>query len=284
MRIRYIILAHQLPSQVVRLVRRLMTPDAVFYLHWDRRSPDADLNRILSDLDAACHVEPLRRHACHWGTFSIVAATLEGIAAACAGGPFDRLVLLSGQDYPIKSAHAIESFFGAQPDRSFVHRLPLPKADWPDGGWDRIRLKWEHRDGAPEGVLHAVAGPPRTFPDGLHPHGGAQFWAMTGELARFVHEFSESHPEALAFFEHVFAPDEIYIQSVVASWPRPEDITNDTLHFLEWRRPGNVLLMSDVRNLAAARHLFARKFDARVDGAVFDAIDEQLLGVAPQHA
>ena len=38
-----------------------------------------------------------------------------------------------------------------------------------------------------------------------------------------------------------------------------------------------MLLAGDFGNLAATYHLFARKFDTRVDATVLDLIDEQLL-------
>src|SRR5215831_2771948 len=114
MRLIYIILAHHLPIQTIRLVRRLAGPDSRFLIHWDRRSPDDDLRAILKELKHKCDVTPLPRHACYWGAFSIVAATLEGIDVACADPRgFERLILLSGQDYPIKSRAAIKAFFAS---------------------------------------------------------------------------------------------------------------------------------------------------------------------------
>jgi Core-2/I-Branching enzyme len=276
----YIILAHHLPDQVIRLVKRLETHQSTFLIHWDRRSSDSQLKSILARLDG-CDVAALPRHACYWGTFSIVAATLEGIRAACASPRgFDRLILLSGQDYPIKPAGFRDAFFRAHAGQSFVHHMPFPNADLPNGGWSRIQLKWERRPDAPDRVFQPVLDEfetVRDFPMGLEPHRGAQFWVMTEEAARYVHEFTNRHPEVLAFFEHVFVPDEIYFQTVLASSGLAQKIQNDTAHFLEWKRPGNVLVSSDLENLQQTYHLFARKFDSTVDPHIFDLIDETIL-------
>jgi hypothetical protein len=52
---------------------------------------------------------------------------------------------------------------------------------------------------------------------------------------------------------------------------------NETLHFVKWSRPEKILTVGDLDELTAIPHLFARKFDTRVDAKVLDLIDDQLL-------
>jgi Core-2/I-Branching enzyme len=281
MRLVYIILAHQLPDLTVRLVRRLATPQSTFLVHWDRRSPDHGLEFILKELVPDCDVRALQRHACHWGTFPIVAATLEGVKVACAeANSFDRLILLSGQDYPIKTSDMMADFFRRYADRSFIQHVPFPKPDWHRGGWDRVRLRWELPAGADGAVMEPVPVEPmasRPFPEGLRPYGGTQFWALTEEAARYVHEFTDRYPDIARFFEEVFVPDEIYFQTVLACSPVAETLENDALHFVKWNRPGKVLVSADIDALEKTPHLFARKFDRRIDAQLLDLVDDRLL-------
>lgn len=278
--IAYIVLAHRFPEQVVRLIDRLASDQSRFYLHWDATSRDDELQMILQRLDSLADVRPVRRIPCHWGTYSILEATLEGVRAACSdNGSFDYLVLLSGQDYPIKPSAAIQDFFSKSNGRSYVHHVPFPKPDWDLGGWPRI-----HRRHYPPGTFAGVRGrlvsrwlPRRSFPASIQPHGGAQFWALSSQDAGYLEEFSRNNPRVLRFFKHVFVPDEIYIQSVMGSSPMRDNLTNDCLHFLEWQRPGNVLLASDLPSLRRSPYLFARKFEMSVDPEVFDLIDAELL-------
>ena len=52
----------------------------------------------------------LKRHTCYWGDFNIVKATCEGIKEIVKSGiNFDYAILLSGQDYLIKSTTQIET-------------------------------------------------------------------------------------------------------------------------------------------------------------------------------
>lgn len=108
-RIAYLILAHKAPSHLVRLVTRLQGPECTFVIHLDGKS-------VGPDWDEAC--EKLRqpnilwaeRIDCEWGDFSLVQATLNAIGKLYASvRPFDFAVLLSGQDYPVKSNGYIES-------------------------------------------------------------------------------------------------------------------------------------------------------------------------------
>ena len=109
MRIAYVILAHQLPEQLVRLVRRLDSPGALFLVHINRRSDDAIYRVARAGLAELDNVVFLRRHKLYWGAFGHVRATIEGLDELYRrSAQFDYVALLTGQDYPIKPASAIE--------------------------------------------------------------------------------------------------------------------------------------------------------------------------------
>jgi core-2/I-Branching enzyme len=278
LRLAYVILAHQLPEQLVRLVRRLDGSETTFLLHVDRRADDAVLATARAEL-VQPNVTFLPRIPCHWGTWSIVEATLSGIHRALrADAPFDYLVLLSGQDYPIKTRAEIETALGQAEGRSFVHHVPLPKPDWPEG-LGRVE-RWHYPPGLRNRLLERARNrwsAPRRVPSGLALHGGAQFWGMSREAAQYVDDFTARNPEVVRFFHHVHVPDEIYFQTVLASSPLRSRLICDTLHFLEWYRRPPILGADDLDALAATYYLFARKFDLRVDGEVLDLIDQRLL-------
>ena len=56
----------------------------------------------------------------HWRGFGHVSATLKGIADALEHRPdFDYVVLLTGQDYPLRSPRRLERVLGRAEGRSF---------------------------------------------------------------------------------------------------------------------------------------------------------------------
>ena len=56
----------------------------------------------------------------------------------------DHVVLLSGQDYPIKPNAYIEDFLAAGSESSFFMHFPLPTANWSHGGMRRF-CDWHFR-------------------------------------------------------------------------------------------------------------------------------------------
>src|SRR3954466_12313770 len=110
MKIGYIITAHTLPDQLVRLVRRLESDNSRFFIHVDGRAPDEVMSVVNRELAGRADVQLVRRHRVHWASFSQLQAVLEGVRALLAWPePLDYGVLLTGQDYPLRAPAAIET-------------------------------------------------------------------------------------------------------------------------------------------------------------------------------
>jgi hypothetical protein len=103
-------------------------------------------------------------------------------------------------------------------------------------------------------------------------------------------DFSERNPATVRFFQHVWIPDEIFIPTVLRNSASREHIIDESLWYIDWPPGGvkhpRVLRSSDTPALVAAAgrpssvggyaraKLFARKFDADIDDAILDALDE----------
>lgn len=283
MHLAYIISAYRYPEQLVRLVERLDGPDASFFIHVDRRTAPKVIEAMIAGLANRRNATFLPRHRSDWGGFGHVEATLEGIRAALHSGPaFDRAVLLTGQDYPIKANRHIAEFFAAHPTSEFMEFFPLPRPEWQNQGLDRIE-NWHWQ------VLgrHLVIRPPRALPvrrrlpDGLRPFGGSSYWCLTRECLEYVHGYVTAHASVVRFFRHVDVPDELFFQTIVLNSPFASRAVNDNLRFIRWDDPESgspaVLGLQHLEELAASRALFARKFDVTSDATILDAIDRTLL-------
>jgi Core-2/I-Branching enzyme len=276
MRVSYIVSAYKNPAQLTRLVRRLHTgSDTSFAIHVDRktnRSVYEAMRKGVSDLDG---VEFLERHACHWGGFGHVAASLKGIREVLGSGREpDYAILLSGQDYPIKPNAYLRDFLERADERSFFLRFPLPTRNWTHGGLDRFR-RWHWRFHR----VHVSLPLRRRMPGGLRPWGGSAYWIMSRNALRTVAEFVDANPSYVRFFRHVDIPDELFFQTVLLNSPEAERCVDLRLHYTEWsRRPAPAILTTeDYPELVESSCLFARKFDDSVDEGVLDLIDEKLL-------
>jgi hypothetical protein len=271
----YIVSAYKNLDQLVRLVDRLTTGSSVVFVHVDRKTDDGEYARLEASLAEREDVHLLERHVCHWGGFGHVEATLKGIDALLgSGADFGHVVLLTGQDYPIKPLGEIERFFAERPETSFMAYSRLPNEWWADGGVDRIRYRhWRWRG------RHARLPWPRRFPPGLRPYGGGAYWNLSREAVEHVARFLERRPDVARFFRGVDIPDEILFQTVLMSSPLAESVVNDNLRYIDWSRGPRPALL-EARDLPALRDspkLFARKFDVFHDADVLDLVDHELL-------
>jgi hypothetical protein len=299
----YIISAYKLPDLLLRLVRRLDGPRSSFFIHVDARTPDDEFAAFHGPLAATGNVTFLERHACYWGDFGHVEATLKGLRASLgASREVDYVVLLTGQDYPLAPASAIESRLASLNGGILMEHFRLPSARWTDGGMDRI----EHRQFRLGGRLHRFPGQPfasrrlaaawmraargmgmlRSFPGGLVPYGGSSYWSMPAACGRYVLDFVDDNPKLVHFFRQTTIPDEMFFQTVVLNSPFRERVRQDDLRFIDWSAdadsPG-VITSDHFEALMRSGRFFARKFDPTIDVRVLDMIDRAIDAVDGDH-
>jgi hypothetical protein len=117
----YAILAHKNLDQLARLVRRLDTGQASFFLHIDKKADLEPYKQALDDLGRMPNVEFVKRFHSRWASFGIVQAQRAAMEAALRAKPcFTHVTLLTGQDYPIRAPHEIDAFFEAHRGISFI--------------------------------------------------------------------------------------------------------------------------------------------------------------------
>jgi Core-2/I-Branching enzyme len=275
-RIAYVISAYKRPEHLTRLVRQLHSgPETTFLVHVDRKTDAATSRAMVDGLADLEGVGFLPRHSCHWGGFGHVQASLKGIREVLRSGiEFDYVVVLSGQDYPIKPNAEIHGFLERGEGRSFLLYFPLPTENWSQGGLDRLH-DWHLRYRG----LHVHLPLRRRLPPHLRPWGGGAYWMASRSAVLTIARFLESNPWYVRFFRHVHIPDELFFQTILLNSTEAERCVNYVLHYTEWSRtPAPAILTSeDYPRFADSPSLFARKFDPAVDGGVLDMIDEGLL-------
>lgn len=282
----YVVLAHRSPDQVVRLVRRLETPHASFFVHVDRSADDRVYEAVRSGLADLSSVSFVRRRSCTWGGFGIVRAILEALKAVRADGRrFDFVVLLSGQDYPIATTTAIHQRLGEHRGHSFVNNFTVPTPNWANGGLERLTgWHWHGRVLGrhvmfPDQRLLAKTWQ-RRFPGGFQPYGGSMYWALSDAALDYLHDFLARNRRFVRFFKHVNIPDESFFQTILLNSPLAPTVIDDDLHYADWselQSHPKTLGHRDVGAALGSGKLFARKFD---NPKVLDAIDARVHGDA----
>jgi hypothetical protein len=264
MKIGYVVLAHKRPDLIFRLVERLgVSPVAI---HIDKKSDIfPEVEKYASGMSS---VTLLRRHTCHWSLFGHVAATLEGMRWASAAD-CDYTFLLTGQCYPLKTQSQIRSEVEALEGKSVIRHLPLPRAGWTNGGFDRVdRVHFRLL-----GKLKSVRRPKRKPPAGLRLYGGFSYWCLSRACVRHVLSTLDSDPSIRRYFHRTHAPDEMIFHSILASSELASSLIDEAPHYVDWTGGGahpKLLATEDVKPALASGRWFARKFE---DQAVLDVID-----------
>jgi hypothetical protein len=276
----YLIRAHHRPKQLHRLVDRLTTPSASFFIHVSARTPRAEYAAMRAGLAGRTDVHWVPRVPAYYAGFSLVDSTLTGLAEVVRAGLPAHTVLLSGQDYPLRPAAEIERFVAEHPGQSLLEHFPIPTVRWAgeDGGLRRIRYRHFERIHYRTRILR-IPGLRRSFPPGLEPWGGSAWGILSAEAVRTVLAFRDERPDAHRFFKRVKTPDEIYLQTVLVNSPLRERLVDEAVHHIEWIGGSHprTFVTEDFERLVSSGMPFARKFDVDVDAEILDVIDRELL-------
>lgn len=287
MKIAYIVLAHKNVPQIRLLLEALQDENVSFYLHLDRLAGKNIYQESKTELAGINDLIFLKRFATNWGGFGLVRATIEAIHHICQNGEFDYVILLSGQDFPIKPKKQLVAFLEQNFGKSFMEYFQFPHPLWKDnGGYDRIdrwylslplRKTWlstKIRRGLNR--LMNWLEPNRKFPEGFTPFGGAQWWCLHNECVQYIDEFVRTQRSFVRFFRNVRIPDEIFFQTILMNSPLANKIVNRKLTYVDWNTSPapKVLDDSDLGKVFRSDDFFARKFDLLKNPQIFKDIDK----------
>jgi hypothetical protein len=257
MRLAYLIMAHQLPVQLDRLVKALDCEDAMFFIHIDKRADLQPFKIVAGDRPNVHFVQD--RLVANWMGFSLVEATLRLLQLAMRFR-FDYCVLLSGADYPIKPAHALASFFGNArkeyiafwrlEDRpTWIHKVKYyyPIDAIPIRGWSTNsepaywrRLFWGRY------FKYLKYLPQRKFFDNMVPYGGPDWWSLSSECVEYILRFVAANPAYKRFYRFTASPGEMFFQTIILNSRFASRVENYEC-YTSWRTLGKLQATSERR-------------------------------------
>jgi len=307
----YLILAHKSPSQLKRLIKRLDHPKVNFYVHIDKKVSQQPFAMLLSDMANVHFVNDEDRHIGIWGDFSLVAMAITAMRYVKKNQHEGHCVLLSGQDYPLRPASDIYSFFQENKKVDFINGRELPYQAWESGGRERTAFYKFNISSDKEN--NAIIVPPihnkefytiatfkkilyllknqryqdvlklsskRIFPKYLTQYGGDAWWAFSANTVAEILNFIDDHPQMLEYFKYTKLPDEIFFQSIIMSLKGKNIAPCVTyIKWLEKTASPVIFRKEDITELITASntHLFVRKLDMDIDIDIFDLVDDKLL-------
>jgi hypothetical protein len=318
MRIAYLIMAHDQPDHLHRMVKALDCDRVGFYIHIDNKVKLSTFRPEILEKENAHFLRT--RVDVEWMGFSIVEAALMLMQEAFKEAHrFDYFVLLSGSDYPIKSNSVIRKFFETS-NKEFImfHRLEdrphwKPKVEY-FYPIDLIPI-YGHSKGVEKDYWRRLFWgrffkyqwlmPKRSYMAGMIPYGGSDWWSLSYGCVAYVLRFVQENPRFVSFYRYTHSPGEMFFQSIIlnSEWARraqnfdsymewrsvPSNIKENSmlaedsfhLRYMDWsaeREMPSILDERDWHNIGKSSDLFARKFHPGRSAKLLDLIDRELLG------
>ncbi len=267
-----LILAHTNPAQVSRLVAHLDADFDVF-VHLDKRS-----NIRRADFDGFARTKAIKKVKATWGSLGIVRATLELLALASSGAGYDRYVLISGQDLPLKTNPDIAAFFSEHPKTDFVDSNTFAEAEqsrltrvsrfhfFPRRTFSHLLTTVLADVSRRLDALISLAGVRRSMK--YRFRWGSQWMDLTSDTVDQVLRLVRNDTEFLKRFRFTFCPDEVFFQTAIESCGRTSLSLESPRRYIDWKtgpEHPRVLRKEDLAMLEASDMLFARKCDTSID-------------------
>jgi hypothetical protein len=286
-KISYIILAHQNPAIVKRLISALVRAGHTVALHYDKKAPNKDFEKLEREFLDNPSVRFARRVKVRWGEWSICEATLNCIKEIeAAGWEPDYVYYASGSDYPTRSSDELVAFLSRNNGKEFIEGVPTDRQIWVKGGPQEERYQYrfwfnwrdQYKRASTFLKLQKKFGLKRKFVMGLEPYMGSQWWVLTWKTLTRVMELANRR-EIRAFFRTTLIPDELFFQTLVCNLvPASRILARPlTLHqFTDYMVP--IIFCADrVEYLARQPFFMARKLSPhRME--MYDELDKVWLG------
>ena len=281
MRLAYLIIAHQQPEQLAQMLYCIQHPDNVYLVMPDSKGLTGSEPALQAVVRRHPNVFIAPARDMRWASWSLMQARLDGIRELLARPePWEVLINLSGQDFPLKSQEEIRAFFAANEGRNFLDIVEPEKA-WNDpyARIQRIRLE--------PPFMKSGWNVPKLRIDRWSRHlgqaryvGGRPYMALTRSFCQ--HLIESSHlPRWVKALRHGYRPVEVLPHSFIMNSPHADTVENRLLHEEDWGAGGShpkVFTLADRERLERSDKLFARKFDSRQDNEILRVLEKRVLG------
>lgn len=299
MNLAFLISAHTDPAHLKRLIESL-PEDAEFFVHIDKKSSLSQFTNLIEGENI--HFIDKRVNV-RWGTINEVDYQMNLIEAAIMHKKhFDRLIFLSGLDYPVWSNGHLLSYLEENSGKEMLIGIPLIENLIGKEQFDTystirpfinipfIGNTLNQKLGIASRIVLKALG----FRKALHfningqcwpIYKGGAWWCISEDLAQYVFDTYIQFPAIRRYFRHQFCPAETLIQTIAFNAPEYKDKCSlfnahykglsplTLLHYIDYGKQVKILTEEDLDRIMASGKAFARKFRTGVSDKIMDAID-----------
>ncbi len=290
MSIGMVLLVHEHLNRAEALVRALHAAGCKVSVHVDAKVPEADYSAFYQSVNPLEGVVFAPRIHCEWGRFSLVEAELATAQTLLESFPdVSHAILLSGSCLPNRPLPELTEFLARHPDTDFIESVAVGGMNWIKGGLEAERFSLffplsfvKHRRRFDALVwLQRKLRVRRKLPEGLVPHIGSQWWALTRQTLEAILN-DPLRPAYDRFFKQSWIPDESYFQSLARKHSRR--IKSRSLTYARFDFRGKPMMFYDdhARFIEHLDSFFVRKIWHGAD-ALYDMLLDTSRRPAPRN-
>ncbi|MEL7463556.1 MAG: beta-1,6-N-acetylglucosaminyltransferase [Pseudomonadota bacterium] len=266
----YVMLAHDNLEAAGALAAALACGGRPVAVHIDARAPRADV-AAFDAATAGADLIRLPRRKCEWGMFSLVEATLDGVAALLkSDGQFSHIALVSGADLPLRPLAEFDAFLDKRPDTDLIEAFELAERRWIIDGLsdERFRLyhfvNWRRRPKLFDASVdfQRRLRIQRRLPKKLKPALGSQWWCLSRATLEAIMGDPQL-PELKRFYRWCWIPDESFFQTLARRHGTSRIDKTQTLARFDTGGLPYVFHDDHAQLLGLSDHFFARKAHPR---------------------
>jgi hypothetical protein len=267
MKLACFLMLHKNAGQFAWIFSAVYNPDDLFLIHVDARSAASFLKEVQAVVGGRPNVRFLDSIPVSWGGWSQCEAEFRAIRHLIASGePWDYLVNLSGQDYPLRPLSELKAFLAERQGTNFIRTRTLA------GNPLHFRLRLLFRCIERDGRMRRLPIPNWPFRPLRIRWFGSSWHFLSRDFCEWLATsgMMECCDRAL---RHTKAPDEFVMQAAAMNGPFRDTVDPGLYRFYNFDGPSPVILTeADWDDMTASDAFFARKFDESVDRAVLERL------------
>lgn len=302
MKIAYLISAYCDPQQFWRMISVLYDIDTDFYAHIDKKvNASIFINDKLKEkYPNVVFIE--QRFLVHWGGYNQVRYQQALFSEMIKSGKkYDRVFLLSGQDYPLMNKDEIKSFLRDNPQKEFIRAIQVTPHTKPEHFCNKITVFHFFRDLAVNSILvrRAFSGISRyimtilpfrkkcyIIVDGKkwQVYQSSSYMCLTYKCVAYVLKEMTSNKRVMKYFQTSYVPEELVIPTIIMNSPyraNAEELKGDykglkalsTITYFNYGKQIQVFKLENYQELKDSNMMFARKMSSIISDSLMDQID-----------
>jgi hypothetical protein len=241
MKIAFMIQAHKDTEQIKLLVNSLTTTcNHTCFIHIDKKS-ECVYNELKSFYSTHVNVYICdNRFKVYWSHISQVYATLQLMKEVKKSSrTFDRIHLMSAEDFPMKRLEDIEAFLSTYKHKEFLEFTTIDAFKWRVKRYNFLTGTLYNRSVFIRTIQKALRIVQQLLPERnilrrLVLYKGSSWFNISRDAMKYILEFIEQNPSYIKSFKYSACGDEHFFHILLLNSEFKERVINNNLYYLQW--------------------------------------------------